>query len=78
MPPTRSPVNAQGRLVPLLTALSKFAWRAVHRAWRRRQTRRALARLDDHMLADIGLSRNAFGYDALPGVRPPTKGRRRP
>lgn len=32
-------------------------WAALRQAWQVRQTRRQLAEMDDHMLADLGISR---------------------
>lgn len=42
----------------LQAALRALA-RAANRAWRNAVTRRELAELDDHMLADIGMTRDA-------------------
>lgn len=62
----------------LLRSLYGFAWMAYSRY----RTQRALDRLDDRQLKDIGLSRSYFGYELLDGdsgdsrCPPPHRGRR--
>ncbi|PTW60962.1 uncharacterized protein DUF1127 [Breoghania corrubedonensis] len=62
------------RFAPFSMIVMRKLRAAVLRAWRRRQRRRALDRLDDRMLSDIGLSRGAHGYDPLPSPGRPTRG----
>ena len=42
---------------PRLNWFGKFDWGNVWQAFERQRQRRALLRLDDHMLKDIGISR---------------------
>jgi uncharacterized protein YjiS (DUF1127 family) len=48
-----------------LVLIPRLSLRTTWRLWRlRRKTRATLARLDDHLLADIGLNREAAAYEA--------------
>ena len=49
-------------VVQMLQALAG----ALHRAHRRRVTEKALSRLNDRELADIGLTRTSLGYVLVP------------
>lgn len=59
---------ATGRPAPRrrLVSLLQACIRAGVVAYRRRRTRRALDRLDDRALKDIGLARGEWGYERLP------------
>ena len=58
-----APDRAVTRHIAPLTALRRFA--AIIRMWRRRaRSRQQLRELNDHLLKDIGLSREAACYDA--------------
>ncbi|AXS42547.1 DUF1127 domain-containing protein [Breoghania sp. L-A4] len=44
----------------------RAGWAAMRAAYRRRATRRALDRLEDWALKDIGLVRGAYGFERMP------------
>ena len=48
----------------------------IVQAWRRRQGRHELDRLDERMLRDIGLSRGVYGYNRIAGPCPSARMRR--
>lgn len=49
----------------IFLSLAQRIWAAAYRYYRRRATERALSRLDDHVLKDIGLTRTATGYEFI-------------
>ncbi|WP_205470730.1 DUF1127 domain-containing protein [Breoghania sp. L-A4] len=54
------------RLVAAAGHMLRAGWAAMRAAYRRRATRRALDRLEDWALKDIGLVRGAYGFERMP------------
>jgi len=68
--PHADPIARRARSITIGTAFAAIgkAWRRLHEVRRERAATRALMRLDDRMLADIGVNRGDIPYLIVHGL----------